>query len=231
MSGGGTPPVKPSPDLYVNLGLPSGTLWAKTNLDYTQANGFAISEFQYQASFVSWANVVMHNAVEDVFEYDFGTSNAEAPWFEGQPYGETPGSLVQSKVLPSHDVARVIAGKPWRLPTVADFNELLTYTDYIDANGDIIPDSVTSKTTTVNDVVGIYLRSKVNGARLFLPCCGTAASTSLYNVASYGLYWTSDYGDELNAPRLAIYVDTGVSVGGASKRSIGVTIRPVWVDR
>jgi hypothetical protein len=43
-------------DDWVDMGLPSGTLWCKKNIDVTQPNGLAASPFQYGCSFFSWGN-------------------------------------------------------------------------------------------------------------------------------------------------------------------------------
>ena len=101
-----------SPDyLFVDMGLPSGLMWAKRNIDVTQPNGFAASEFQYECSFFSWGNVECHNPISDsAFDYDFGSSN------EG-PYASTPGAALTGDASLSYDAARINCGAPWRLPT------------------------------------------------------------------------------------------------------------------
>lgn len=230
MSGGGTPPVKPSPDLWVNLGLPSGTLWAKTNMDITQANGFAISEFQLGCSFVSWGNIEMHNPVDDsAFDYDWGSRNTQEPWYEGQPYGQTPGCTIQTNIGMSSDVARVICGSPWRIPKSSDFVELLAYVDFLDGDGQVIDPSVTNKLATVNGVTGLYLQSKINGERLFIACCGYGAGTSLYNSGTGGSYWASDYYNDRSARTLS-FGESFVYPSNSSNRCFGMAIRPVWND-
>lgn len=230
MSGGGTPPVKPSPDLYVNMGLPSGKLWAKTNLDASQANGFSESAFQYDCSYVSWGNLQMHNPVSDSeFDYDWGSVNEQEPWFEGQPYGETSGCQIQSNIGLSQDIARIIAGSPWRMPSADDFSELFRYSDLIDADGQVIDPSVTNKIVTVNGIRGIYLKSKINGARLFFACCGTGSGSSLNDRSTSGRYWSSTWVNDHYAKRMA-FNQTGVTPSLDASRSYGYPVRPVWVD-
>lgn len=222
--------MKPSPDLYVDLGLPSGTLWAKTNIDVTQANGFAISEFQLECSFVSWGNTEMHNLINSTtFDYDWGTVNEQAPWYEGQPYGQTPGCDIQTDIGISSDVARVICGSPWRLPSASDFEELLAYVDYLDGNGQVIDPSVTDKIATVNGVSGLYLQSKVNRRRLFLPCCGHGAGVLIYDQNISGDYWSSTWANDRTALKLAFNASS-VGPSRSSNRFFGNPIRPVWVD-
>ena len=175
-----------SPDyLFVDMGLPSGLMWAKRNIDVTQPNGFAASEFQYECSFFSWGNVECHNPISDsAFDYDFGSSN------EG-PYASTPGAALTGDASLSYDAARINCGAPWRLPTTSEFAELFNNIDYIDANGDVIDPSQANKLVTVNGIVGLFLKSKVNGNRLFFPCSGLGYGTSWSYRGSYGYFWSS----------------------------------------
>ena len=222
--------MKPSPDLYVNLGLPSGTLWAKTNLDASQANGFAISAIQYGCSYVSWGNTVMHNPVSDsAFDYDFGGRNSQAPWYDGQPYGETPGCSIMTNIGLSGDVARILAGVPWRMPSEMDFVELFANTEFIDANGDVIPSSTADKRVNVDGIVGIYLKSKINDARIFFAACGEGSQSNLANLSAGGYYWSSTFVDDSSAKAMRF---SGNDQPAAASRSrfLGYPIRPVWRD-
>lgn len=222
--------MKPSPDLYVNLDLPSDTLWAKTNLDASQANGFAISEFQYGCSFVSWGNVELHSPVSaSEFDYDWGTANESAPWYVGQPYGETPGSVIQRNLMAAEDAARNLLGRPWRLPTSADFDELLYYTDFVDSEGVVIPSQQPNKLVTINGIQGVCLKSKINGATIFFACCGFGRSLERQGFSTFGGYWSSTYDDSRKSNRFA-FDNLGTIPVSSTNRCTGLAIRPVWKD-
>ena len=210
-----------SPDyLFVDMGLPSGLMWAKRNIDVTQPNGFAASEFQYECSFFSWGNVECHNPISDsVFDYDFGSSN------EG-PYASTPGAALTGDASLSYDAARINCGAPWRLPTTSEYEELFNNIDYIDANGDVIDPSQTNKLVTVNGIVGLFLKSKVNGNRLFFPCSGCGNGTSWGNRGSVGYYWSSSLDSATNGRYLDFY-SGGVSPQYYNDRFYGFTGRAV----
>ncbi|MBQ5373919.1 MAG: hypothetical protein IIU51_05110, partial [Bacteroidaceae bacterium] len=128
-------------DLKVDMGLPSGILWASRNIDLTQKNGFAASPFQYEASYFSWGNTDGHNPTsQTTFDYNWGSINAQVPWYEGQPYGDTPGSQLDTNIPLKEDTARVNLGSPWRMPTSENFEELFNYCDFVRADGvTIIP--------------------------------------------------------------------------------------------
>ena len=173
-------------DLFVDMGLPSGLMWAKRNIDISQPDGFAASEYQYECTFFSWGNTEGHNPTStSAFDYNWGSAN------DG-PYAQTPGSKLTANAGLSHDAARAILGSPWRDPSTDDFAELFDNIDYIDSNGDVIPSSQTNKLTYMgaNHIAGIRLKSKINGNIIFFPCSGSGYGQSWYGRGSYGNYWS-----------------------------------------
>jgi len=207
-------------DLYVDMGLPSGTLWATRNIDVTQPNGFAASIYQYACSFFSWGNVDGHNPnAQDAFDYDFGTDNAG-------PYASTQGAALTGDISTSFDAARVNCGAPWRLPTMGEFGELFNYITYIDANGDDIPVAQDNKLTTVNGVTGLLLKSTVNGKTLFFPCSGIGNGSWWDNRGASGYYWASSLYSETVCRSLS-FGSGGVWPQDNNLRFYGFTARPV----
>ena len=216
----------PASDLYVDMGLPSGLLWAKRNLDATQANGFAASEYQYECSFFSWGNIDPHNPTSnDSFApYSFGSANDQ------EPYVSSEGAKIEYPGVagPSHDAARAIAGAPWHMPLTEDFAELFNsnYTKFIDADGEDIASDVTDKRITMNSIMGIRLKSKINGNTLFFPCSGYGNGSSWSNRGSYGNYWSRSLGSAAKGRRL-LFGSGGVYPQGYDSRFLGCAVRPV----
>ena len=214
--------IKPAPasDLYVDMGLPSGLMWARKNIDITQQNGFAASEYQYECSFFSWGNIAGHNPVSNsAFDYNWGSGN------DG-PYADTPGAALTGNIPPSYDAARAACGAPWRMPLSTEFQELFDNSDFIDADGNTIASSTTNKLTAVNGITGIRLKSKINGNVLFFPCAGYGSGTSWSNRGSYGYYWSSSlnsatYGRTLN------FGSGGVGPQYGNYRFYGFAVRAV----
>ena len=213
-------------DLYVDMGLPSGLLWAKRNIDATQADGFAASEYQYECSFFSWGNVEPHNPTSNssFAPYSFGSSNDE------EPYKSSAGAKIgyPGSAGPSHDAARTVLGGPWRMPATEDFAELFnsSYTKFIDADGEDIASDVTDKRVTVNSIMGIRLKSKVNGNIIFLPCSGYGIGSSWNRRGSNGDYWSRSLGSAANGRYLSF------NSGGVNPQSYyylfnGFPVRPV----
>lgn len=236
INGDATPVEHPVPEeLYVDMGLPSGLLWATRNMDVSQPNGFTKSPYQYECSFVSWGNIQMYNPnAQGNFNgiYDWGGVNAQEPWYDGQPYGDTPGSLLESNIDAAHDVATQLLGGKWRMPASSEFKELIDNCDFIDANGDIVTAATsvsgreTDKCITINGIVGIYLKSKINGNRLFFACSGYGDGTSWDYRGSNGIYWSASFGSARNA-RYLVFYSGGVYPQNTDNRYYGFAVRPV----
>ena len=213
------------------MGLPSGNRWAVSNLDAAGPYFFQESPFQYECSFFSWGNITPHNPISETeFDYNFGGSNQSAPYYEGQPYGNTPGSLLTGDIPLNFDAARQLLGSPWHSPSSSDFGELLANSIFIDANGAEVDATKSDKRVTVNGVRGIYLESKINGARLFLSCSGYGGDNSWSNKESNGYYWSSSWISERNARALG-FSGGGVNPQVSYVRCDGFPLRPIWNPR
>lgn len=212
---------------YVDMG--NGLLWAKKNIDVTQGDKLAKSAFQYECSFFSWGNVDGHNpSSTSAFSYNWGSVNNAEPWYEGQPYGSTPGaSLVTSFAANSgYDAARENLGGSWRMPTNTEHGTLFGNINYINANGEQVPSSTTDKRVLVNGIRGLYLESKTNGHRLFFACSGYGTGRSWSYRGSYGHYWSSAFVSARYARYLDFY-SGGVYPQNSYSRCCGFAVRPV----
>lgn len=212
------------------MGLPSGLLWSSVDLDYTKPGNVAETPYTYIKSFFSWGNIDGHNPFPDRnrFAYNWGGINSQAPWYDGQIYGSTQGASVGDDIPLSMDAAQVLLGSPWRMPGSEDFKEMIDNCDFVQADGTTVIDAgTTDKRVTVNGVVGIYLKSKINGNLLFFACSGLGNGTSWSNRGSYGNYWCSSFYSPRNAYRLN-FSSSGVNPQGNSNRYYGFPVRPVY---
>ena len=85
---------------------------------------------------------------------------------------------------PNDDAAHVNWGGSWRMPTKAECLELL--------------ENCTWRWTTRNGINGYKVTSNKAGYTdkfIFLPVAGYRDESGLYNVGSYGYYWSSSLGD------------------------------------
>ena len=214
-----------SDEPYVDMG--NGLLWEKKNIDVTQGDKLAKSAFQYECSFFSWGNIDGHNSTS-AFSYNWGSVNDAEPWYEGQPYGSTPGaSLVASFAADSgYDAARENLGGSWRMPTNAEHGTLFGNINYINANGERVPSSTTDKRVLVNGIRGLYLESKTNGHRLFFACAGYGNGTSWGVRGSSGYYWSASFYSARSA-RYLFFSSGVVNPQYSNARCSGFAVRPV----
>ncbi|MGM9818140.1 MAG: hypothetical protein ACI30B_04060, partial [Paludibacteraceae bacterium] len=120
-------------------------------------------------------------------------------------------------VLPlDRDAARANWGGAWRMPTDAEWTELIencAWTWIDDYNG--------------IGVAGRIVTSKINGNSIFLPAAGYRDCVDLYGAGDYGSYWSSSlYTDD---PNLAWYVYFSSDNVNRSNyyRYYGQSVRPV----
>jgi len=214
---------------FVDMGLPSGNLWATSNIDVTQPNKFAASPFQYEGSFFSWGNIEGHNPIStSAFDYNWGSANSQEPWYDGQPYGDTAGAGLTTNIPvgETYDAARANLGAPWYIPQSADFQELVNNCIFINADGVEIPSDTTDKRVTVNGIVGLYLQSKTNGNRLFFSASGSGNGSSWGNHDSNGYYWSSSFYSARHARGLS-FSSGGVGPRNNYGRYSGFSVRAI----
>ena len=202
------PPIPPAPTIEtVDLGLSSGTLWAKTNLG-------AQTETDY-GNYYQWASTTpLH--VEGT------TVNPAADWelcpytdSEGNPSKYT-GSDYDTLQTSDDVVSKQFTG--YRMPTQDDFQELIDETDnewVEDFNG--------------SGANGYKFTSKSDSSKyIFLPAAGYCNESSLGSVGEECNYWSSslDTGNPSNAWYLYLDMEI-VSMYNDSDRYYGFSIRPV----
>ena len=131
---------------YVDLGLPSGNLWAKCNLGASTPEAYG--------DYYAWGETKPKK------EYTYPNHK----WYkEGAPsLGFTKYNNEDGKLTLEDEDDAVIQklGNGWRTPTLADFREL-TNQKY-----------TTIEKTTLNGVAGYQITSKKNGKSIFIPFAG-----------------------------------------------------------
>ena len=131
---------------YVDLGLPSGNLWAKCNLGASAPEAYG--------DYYAWGETTPKQKY----------TNSNHKWYkEGAPsLGFTKYNNEDGKLSLEDEDDAVIQklGNGWRTPTLADFREL-TNQKY-----------TTIEKTTLNGVAGYQITSKRNKKSIFIPFAG-----------------------------------------------------------
>lgn len=155
---------------WVDLGLPSGLLWATCNLG-------ASSPEEY-GDYYAWGETTTKE-VYDWSTYKYCTVDAEGglatltKYNTRSDYG-TPDNLTTLQAM--DDVATQKLGSGARMPTQAEWEELI--------------DNTTAEWTTLNGVNGCKFTAS-NGNSLFLPAAGRRWDGKLSYAGEYGNYWSS----------------------------------------
>lgn len=127
----------------VDLGLPSGSLWASQNLDATHNWDLG--------GCYAWGETQKINGSR---EYSFLVDGALTAY----NFDEDCGVVDEKYILePQDDAASVVLGGDWRLPTKWDFEELY--------------DNCVWERKTIHGITGYLVSSKVNSNSIFIPAC------------------------------------------------------------
>ncbi len=179
--------ITPTGTQAIDLGLPSGILWANMNVGATTEEGYG----QYFA----WGETTGYGSDTNDghffnwYRYKWGTDTSLKKYCSSTQNGTVDNKTVLEL---SDDAARAIWGGDWRMPTSEEFKELL--------------DNTTQERTTVNGINGIRLTSKINGNSVFLPASGYRKDYEIKLYESGAYYWTSsiymykDYGTSTFKP-------------------------------
>lgn len=185
-------------------------------MDISKASGLAPTPYTYECSYFSWGNVFGFNPLDNLtFEYNWSHNN----------YDNTEGSHLVGNLDDQHDAARSLLGPGWKIPSANDVDELLRNCDYIDADGTVIESD--SKVVVIDNTVGVLLRSKNNGVRLFFPCTGYGSGSDLLHSGMNGFFWLSSSLSDANAFRV-VFGPYSIALGYTS-RFFGLSVRPVFM--
>ena len=159
----------PDDENWVDLGLPSGLLWATCNVGATTPEGYG-NYYAWGETQTKGTYIISNYAYCTYDELNRPTSltkyNSSSDW-------GTVDNL--TTLLPSDDAATVYIGNGARTPTKVEWEELMNNT--------------TSEWTSVNGVNGRRLTAS-NGNSIFLPATGEHIDYEL-NVGSIGCYWSA----------------------------------------
>lgn len=201
---------------FVDLGLPSGTLWATCNIG-------ANSPEEY-GDYFAWGEIRPKDTYDwSTYQYcDGGDYNA--PYYNmitkycNDPiYGYNGYTDTLTTLLPEDDAAMVNWGNDWRMPTSEECGELLRFTAFI--------------LTYQNGVYG-GLFTASNGNTLFLPAAGGNNENGLYNEGGLD-YWSSSLVTHESCRAGVMFVFPIIGHYGTATigRCLGFPVRPVRSSR
>ena len=176
----------------VDLGLPSGTLWARYNIGAT-------SESDYGDLF-AWGATEPYRL------------NGTTPIDNTGNYASSYANKIQHDLYPNEDAATVHWGKGWKMPTKAQFDELLANT--------------TDEWTAINGIYGRKFTAS-NGKYIFFPAAGYVDGGSLNYIGVNGYFWSRSFHSSSYA--FSLYLNSSVCDVRTYHRHYGFSVRPVSV--
>ena len=194
---------------YVDLCLPSGTLWATCNLGANSPEEFG--------DYYAWGETETKTTFTvGTYKYCNGDFYSLTKYCNDPSYGYNGFIDNLDVLLAEDDAVTVNLGENWCMPTKEQWQELFDNTD--------------TTWTTQNGVFGLLLTSSCNS--LFLPAAGhyngnTGVAHDIEGVGSEGLYWSSLL--DTNYP-ITSWMFSFTSNGGGTGTSFrysGQSIRPV----
>ena len=198
----------------VDLGLPSGRLWANMNIGAEKETDYGLY-FQWgdtigynDASHATWATCP-GNGGNSAY-----TADSIAAW-DTENLQSVTGMAYSTKILkPTVDAATVNMGSKWRMPTHEDYTELINNTNY--------------EVAEINGVKGAKFINKADASKyIFIPFAGAAAGGSFDGQGLGGFVWSSSaYSDNL-ANAYFVYADESGYDNNSGGRCYAMPVRGV----
>ena len=190
---------------YVDLGLPSGTLWATCNVGANAPEEYG--------DYFAWGETMPKDVYDwNTYQYCMGSNNNLTKYCDNSSYGYEGFTDGLTALLSEDDAARANWGGDWRIPTKEEFEELYNNT--------------ITTWTQQNGVEG-RLFTASNGNTLFLPGAGYRSGSSFNNAGSYGIYWMSSLSTDNPSRARSFFFGSGYHGMNVYERNLGHSVRPV----
>lgn len=154
---------------YVDLDLPSGTLWATMNVGASKPSDYGLY-FQWGDTKGYTIDQVGEDKQFTWTDYKFSINGSFANFSKYT----TPGIMLELE----DDTAHANMGGDWHMPTPTQIQELL--------------DNTTSEWATLDGVNGIKFNSKKDESKsIFIPAAGYVCDDFYTGIGNYGFIWAS----------------------------------------
>lgn len=197
---------------YVDLGLPSGTLWATCNVGANTPESYG--------EYYAWGETTPKTIYDwSTYKYCEGTYDYLTKYCSNPAYGYHCFTDSLTTLLPEDDAATANWGSGWCIPNYEQFWELFNNT--------------TNTWTTQNGVEGVLFTAS-NGCNLFFPLAGYKRHEFIYEDTVGGYYWLNsqkhngtptDY--TYGAADFQFYSSNNSINSPSPDRCRGLSIRPV----
>ena len=201
------PTETPTPEVSVSynavdLGLPSGTLWADRNVGADSPEDYG--------DYFAWGETSTKSIYDrSTYKWCRGSSGTMTKYCTISSYGTVDNKTVLDL---EDDAAYVNMGTEWRMPTTDELQEL----DF----------KCTWTWTTQNGTKG-YRVTGPNGKSIFLPAAGCRGGSSLNHAGYYFYYWSSSLNESIPNSAWCFSSSSRDSYTASYGRDYGRTVRAV----
>ncbi len=191
---------------YVDLGLPSGLMWATCNV------GANVPE-EY-GDYFAWGETQPKGVYDwSTYQYCMGNEHTLTKYCTNPDFGYNHFTDYLTTLLPEDDAATANWGNEWRMPTKEEWQELYNNT---------------TVTWTQQNGVNGRLFTASNGNSLFLPAAGYRWGGLLDYVGSHGTYWSSSlYTSSPSVAWCFYFISDYYYMSHSGDRFIGFSVRAV----
>lgn len=187
---------------YVDLGLPSGTLWAKCNVGANNETDYGL--------YFAWGETLGYTGIISSKQFSLD----DYAYYENEDMAKYNDTDDLVTLEASDDAASVAMGGEWHMPSVNQLHELTAYTS--------------SEWTTLNGVSGYKFTSQSDNTKyIFFPAAGGCLDGEVSNVREYGFVWSQSvyesyvwYAWGMSFYSGGLGVDYGYRCGGLSVRGV-----------
>lgn len=168
----GNSEIKEGDFIYIDLGLPSGTLWADRNVgasspeDYGNYYAWGEIEPKNEYSHETYKYAIPHDEVPKTWRYIYGE--------EISKYGNKDG---KRRIRKEDDVVCVLSKGTAHIPNITQIRELIRGTK--------------QEINTINNVKGLLFKSKRNDNNIFIPFAGAMIDDKLNYDGGSALCWSN----------------------------------------
>ncbi len=189
---------------YVDLGLPSGTLWATCNVGATTPEGYG--------DYFAWGETEPKSTYNwSTYKYANGDHNQLTKYCNKSNYGYNDFIDSLPALEPSDDAATANWGGEWRMPSTEQWRELFKNT--------------TVQYKTINGVKGMLFT--VNNDSLFLPAAGYCWDNGLSHDGNSGYYWSNSLDTVIPYSAKYFYFKPNSYYVDYDRRYLGLSVRAV----
>lgn len=187
---------------YVDLGLPSGILWATKNVGSSSPEGFG--------NYFAWGETEYKVSYEES-TYKWGLYKHYEKYCTSDFYGEIDNKTILEL---NDDAAYINWGGNWRIPTFKEYEELINCCTWIWGT------KVTNEGLNING----YIITGPSGKSIFLPASGERPNNNYDGLT--GSYWSCELGSDDYRAKVITFDSKGKELDQHS-RYYGYSIRPV----